>query len=136
MGQDVTIREFEAMLTTRVLAKRMNSKSRARTLREKIKYNEFLHLALIEGVGLLNRLNLGRTLRLHKSKDENRLFLVNQNERRIIGEVGINFDKMLKGQITRPRIIIVSKYRLPKTINELAFRKGKGNDYKIEISKR
>ena len=125
MEQDVTIREFEAMLTTRVLAKRMNSKSGAGTLREKIKYNEFLHLALIEGVGLLNRLNLGRALRLRKNKDENRLFLVNQNERRIVGEVGVNFDRRLKGQITRPRIIIASKYRLPRTINELAFRKGK-----------
>lgn len=108
--------EFEAALTTRVLSKRMTAPATKGAMRERIDYREFVDWLEIETKSLIKSLRLDKQLKVKKSRN-GRIFLISEKSGRISAEIGVDFEKA-RNKVKQPRAILVSKYKLPKTIQE------------------
>lgn len=111
-----TIRELEAILTTRILSNRMATPNSGWKIREKIKYNDFLQLASFVMLDFVRELDLNEVFGTRINNRTNRLFFVNNLTGKVIFEIGVDFENKKLGKITRPKVVIVSKNRLPKVI--------------------
>lgn len=111
-----TIRELEAILTTRILSNRMVTPNSEWKIREKIKYNDFLQLASFVMLDFVRELDLNEVFGTRINNRTNRLFFVNNLTGKVIFEIGIDFENKKLGKITRPKVVIVSKNKLPKVI--------------------
>ena len=111
-----TIRELEAILTTRILSNRMATPSSEWKIREKIKYNDFLQLASFAMLDFVRELDLNEVFGTRINNRTNRLFFVNNLTGKVIFEIGVDFENKKLGKITRPKVVIVSKNKLPKVI--------------------
>ena len=111
-----TIREFEAILTTRILSNRMATPNSEWKIREKIKYNDFLQLASFVVLDFVRELDLNEVFSTRINNRTNRLFFVNNLTGKVIFEIGVDFENKKLGKITRPKVVIVSKNKLPKVI--------------------
>lgn len=111
-----TIRELEAILTTRILSNRMATPNSEWKIREKIKYNDFLQLASFAMLDFVRELDLNEVFGTRINNRTNRLFFVNNLTGKVIFEIGIDFENKKLGKITRPKVVIVSKNKLPKVI--------------------
>lgn len=130
MKQSPTIREFESMLTTRALSTRMTNNG---VIVEEIKYTDMLDIMKFACIDLLRGLNMHKNIRVARRGE--RLFLVNEFTRKIVAEVGLDFEPAKGGKIRRPKALIISRYRLPKHIQDLS-QERKKYGYKNKISKR
>lgn len=119
MNAKISPREFEAILTARILSKRMATPASHMKLREKIAYAEFLELTEKETIGLLRDLKLLKAVRIRQDRTGRRLFVISQITRKIACEIGVDFERAPNGKIKRPRVLFVSKFRLPATVEEL-----------------
>ena len=111
-----TIRELEAILTTRILSNRMATPNSEWKIREKIKYNDFLRLASFVMLDFVRELDLNEVFGTRINNRTNRLFFVNNLTGKVIFEIGVDFENKKLGKITRPKVVIVSKNKLPKVI--------------------
>ena len=111
-----TIRELEAILTTRILSNRMATPNSEWKIREKIKYNDFLQLASFAMLDFVRELDLNEVFGTRINNRTNRLFFVNNLTGKVIFEIGVDFENKKLGKITRPKVVIVSKNKLPKVI--------------------
>lgn len=111
-----TIRELEAILTTRILSNRMATPNSEGKIREKIKYNDFLQLASFVMLDFVRELDLNEVFGTRINNRTNRLFFVNNLTGKVIFEIGVDFENKKLGKITRPKVVIVSKNKLPKVI--------------------
>ncbi len=111
-----TIRELEAILTTRILSNRMATPNSEWKIREKIKYNDFLQLASFVMLDFVRELDLNEVFGTRINNRTNRLFFVNNLTGKVIFEIGVDFENKKLGKITRPKVVIVSKNKLPKVI--------------------
>lgn len=111
-----TIRELEAILTTRILSNRMATPNSEWKIREKIKYNDFLQLASFAMLDFVRELDLNEVFGTRINNRTNRLFFVNNLTGKVIFEIGIDFENKKLGKITRPKVVIISKNKLPKVI--------------------
>ena len=111
-----TIRELEAILTTRILSNRMATPNSEWKIREKIKYNDFLQLASFVMLDFMRELDLNEVFGTRINNRTNRLFFVNNLTGKVIFEIGVDFENKKLGKITRPKVVIVSKNKLPKVI--------------------
>lgn len=111
-----TIRELEAILTTRILSNRMATPNSEWKIREKIKYNDFLQLASFVMLDFVRDLDLNEVFGTRINNRTNRLFFVNNLTGKVIFEIGVDFENKKLGKITRPKVVIVSKNKLPKVI--------------------
>lgn len=111
-----TIRELEAILTTRILSNRMATPNSEWKIREKIKYNDFLQLASFAMLDFVRELDLNEVFGTRINNRTNRLFFVNNLTGKVIFEIGVDFENKKLGKITRPKVVIISKNKLPKVI--------------------
>lgn len=111
-----TIRELEAILTTRILSNRMATPNSEWKIREKIKYNDFLQLASFVMLDFVRELDLNEVFGTRINNRTNRLFFVNNLTGKVIFEIGVDFENKKLGKIMRPKVVIVSKNKLPKVI--------------------
>lgn len=111
-----TIRELEAILTTRILSNRMATPNSEWKIREKIKYNDFLQLASFAMLDFVRELDLNEVFGTRINNRTNRLFFVNNLTGKVIFEIGVDFENKKLGKVTRPKVVIVSKNKLPKVI--------------------
>lgn len=85
-------------------------------IREKIKYNDFLQLASFAMLDFVRELDLNEVFGTRINNRTNRLFFVNNLTGKVIFEIGVDFENKKLGKITRPKVVIVSKNKLPKVI--------------------
>lgn len=85
-------------------------------IREKIKYNDFLQLASFAMLDFVRELDLNEVFGTRINNRTNRLFFVNNLTGKVIFEIGIDFENKKLGKITRPKVVIISKNKLPKVI--------------------
>lgn len=85
-------------------------------IREKIKYNDFLRLASFVMLDFVRELDLNEVFGTRINNRTNRLFFVNNLTGKVIFEIGVDFENKKLGKITRPKVVIVSKNKLPKVI--------------------
>lgn len=116
INNNFTIRELEAILTTRILSNRMATPNSEWKIREKIKYNDFLQLASFVMLDFVRELDLNEVFGTRINNRTNRLFFVNNLTGKVIFEIGVDFENKKLGKITRPKVVIVSKNKLPKVI--------------------
>lgn len=130
MKQSPTISEFESMLTTRALSTRMTNNG---VIVEEVEYTDMLDIMKFACIDLLRGLNMHKNIRVVRRGE--RLFLVNEFTRKIVAEVGLDFEPAKGGKIRRPKALIISRYRLPKYIQDLS-QERKNYGYNNKISKR
>lgn len=85
-------------------------------IREKIKYNDFLQLASFAMLDFVRELDLNEVFGTRINNRTNRLFFVNNLTGKVIFEIGVDFENKKLGKITRPKVVIISKNKLPKVI--------------------
>lgn len=105
MNKELTVREFNSIITTRVLLDRLQMHGK---VREEFHYEELVQSTLFALNPLLREYGLGEIWAI-KNKYSKRLYLLHSVTKRLVCEVGIVSDRQSDGKCIRPRIVLVNR---------------------------